>query len=103
MPDLDPKLVAALGAVVVDVVTWLLHRGQPSGVAAGDDVKRIAAEAAQAAIESAWEALRVEGFVLATDALAEAANGLLDEMRRLDALMPAPLPPVDPDPAGSRP
>lgn len=90
MPEIDPKLVATLGAVVVDVVQWLLHHGQPAGNIAADDVKRIAAQAAQAAVEEAWATLREEGMVLACDALAEAAHRLLEELKRLDALMPPP-------------
>lgn len=96
MPELDPKLVASFAAVAVDVVRWLLHKGDHT--ATTEDIKRIAREAAEAAVEHAAMSLAEAGMVAATDALAEAANRLQDELRRLDALMP---PPVVDDSAGS--
>lgn len=93
--EIDPKVVGAFVAGLAKVVEWVVHHASGHGNHAADTLKELTEESARAAMERLQEEILRRNMSAAFDTLDDAMAKCAAEMKRLDALMPKPLPLTD--------
>lgn len=93
--EIDPKVVGAFVAGLAKVVEWVVHRASGHDSHTEETLKALTQEAAKAAMERLQEEILRRNMQTALDTLDDALSKCSAEMKRLDALMPKPLPLTD--------